>query len=170
MRLYEYIGPAELLGVAATKVGGSRIITEVGLRDWISAHQRDDSSVTATFTIDRSGHLRLADRRSEHVHCAAGEPVLSAGEITFDAESASVVSVTNQSTGYCPEPGSWPCVEAALRQIGVPHPTGFTSEFIFRKCPECGERNIVRENWFVCAFCDADLPKTWNFSSWPENG
>jgi hypothetical protein len=76
-----------------------------------------------------------------------------------------VTSVTNQSTGYCPEPDSWSAVARALDRIGVPHPGQFTSEFVFRRCPRCGERNIVREGDFICAICDAELPASWNFGS-----
>jgi hypothetical protein len=42
--------------------------------------------------------------------------VLSAGEITFSRKGKSLVvsDVTNQSTGYCPEPKSWKAVKASL--------------------------------------------------------
>jgi hypothetical protein len=65
--------------------------------------------VIATFVIDASGTLKVADRRSEHVLCAGGVPVRSAGEVTFaiQADRVAVVAVSNQSTGYCPEPESW---------------------------------------------------------------
>ena len=34
---------------------------------------------------------------------------------------------------------------------------------IFRRCTQCGERNLVREGDFFCAICDAELPVAWNF-------
>jgi hypothetical protein len=74
----------------------------------------------ATFVIDLNGDLLVADRRSEHVACAGGGPVLSAGEMFFlvEEDRVEVTDVSNQSTGYCPEPSSWPGVAAALDRIG----------------------------------------------------
>src|SRR6185503_7650273 len=118
----------------------------------------------ATFVVDREGVLRLADRRSEHVACAGGEEVLSAGEIFFAGRGAEVVEVSNLSTGYCPEPSSWPAVAHALESAGIAHPGRFTAEMIFRRCTACGERNLVKDEVFVCAICDADLPGAWNFA------
>jgi hypothetical protein len=101
------------------------------------------------------------------VACADGGPVLSAGEMAFESGPGGpeVTSVTNQSTGYCPEPGSWPVVAAALDRIAVPHSGRFTNEFTFRRCPRCGERNLVREDDFTCAICEAEQPAAWNFGS-----
>jgi hypothetical protein len=61
--------------------------------------------------------------------------------------------------------GLWSAVAAALDRIGVPHPGRFTDEFTFRRCPRCDERNLVREDDFTCAICEAELPATWNFGS-----
>jgi hypothetical protein len=58
---------------------------------------------------------------------------------------------------------SWPAVAAALDRIGVPHPGDFTDKVTFRRCPNCGERNIVRDEDFTCALCDSALPAHWNF-------
>ncbi|OSP28976.1 MULTISPECIES: hypothetical protein [unclassified Streptomyces] len=44
-------------------------------------------------------------------------------------------------------------------------PSGFTHEVVFRRCPDCQEHNIVREDDFVCAFCGSDLPAAWNVDS-----
>ena len=76
---------------------------------------------------------------------------------------AEVVEVSNQSTGYCPEPESWPAVAETLDQIGIAHPGRFKNEIIFRLCPLCGQRNIVNGSWFVCDVCGSDLPAAWNF-------
>jgi hypothetical protein len=70
-----------------------------------------------------------------------------------------VAEVINQSTGYCPDPDSWPAVGRALDRLGLPHPGNFTDKVIFRRCPTCGERNIVRDNDFTCALCCSPLPK-----------
>lgn len=52
----------------------------------------------------------------------------------------------------------------ALDRVGVPHPGAFTDAVIFRRCPTCGERNVVRGDDFVCAVCDSALPTRWNFA------
>lgn len=96
--------------------------------------------------------------------CAGGAPVLSAGEMDFHQPAGqwSVTDVSNQSTGYCPDLTSWPTVAAALDRAGIAHPEGFTHEVVFRRCPGCEEINIVREDDFVCVFCESPLPGHWN--------
>jgi hypothetical protein len=121
-----------------------------------------DPDEPCTFVVTLDGDLRLAPRRSEHVALAAGQDVLAAGEMTFTA--GRVVAVTNQSTGYCPDPDSWPAVAQALDRRGIPHPGGFTDWLVFRRCETCGERNVVRDNDFTCALCDGPLPHHWNFA------
>lgn len=59
---------------------------------------------------------------------------------------------------------SWPPVGAALDRLDISHPGGFTENINFRRCPSFGERNIVRDDNLVCALCDSDLPKSWNFA------
>jgi hypothetical protein len=76
-----------------------------------------------------------------------------------------VAEVTNQSTGYCPDPDSWPAVARALDRVGVRHPGSLTDKVIFRRCPTCGGRNIVRDDDFTCALCNSALPAQWNFTS-----
>ncbi|MGW4807057.1 hypothetical protein [Kitasatospora sp. NPDC004272] len=105
--------------------------------------------------------LRLADRRSEHVACAGGAAVLGAGEVAF-APGRRVAEVSNLSTGYCPDTACWPAVAAALERAGASHPGGFTYSAVFRRCTGCGEVSLVREGFFVCVFCEADLPEHWN--------
>jgi hypothetical protein len=128
----------------------------------------DATSEGCTFVVDRGGTLRLAPRRSEHVACAGGQPVLAAGELRLTVAASGALSVhtiTNQSTGYCPEPECWPAVAAALVSAGIAPPAGFTHAFIFRRCEACAQINIVKEAWFVCASCDGELPLTWNLDS-----
>lgn len=162
-RVYHYVGPAEVLAAAGPLVPASAVLTREDI---------PGAEEPFTFVIDLAGALRLAPRRSEHVACAGGMPVLSAGEIAFarGPDGPEATSVTNQSTGYCPEPSSWSAVAAALDQIAVPHPGGFTDEFTFRRCPGCGERNLVRDGEFTCAICDAELPAAWNFGSAGQRG
>jgi hypothetical protein len=93
--------------------------------------------------------------------------VLAAGEILFarDAGGWSASEISNQSTGYCPDPDSWPAVAVALDRIGLAHPGDFTHKVIFRRCPSCGQLNIVRDGDFACAVGDNALPAHWNISS-----
>ncbi|MEU0371482.1 hypothetical protein ABZ070_14690 [Streptomyces sp. NPDC006283] len=84
----------------------------------------------------------------------------AAGEVAFRRVAGrwEVAEVSNQSTGYCPDPECRPSVAAALDRAGVARPDRFTHEIVFRRCTGCDELNIVREGDFVCVFCDADLP------------
>jgi hypothetical protein len=133
---------------------------------WTGQCPGPDGLLAATFVIDEKGDLLLADRRSEHVACAGGGPVQSAGEMFFRVEvgRAELAEASNQSTGYCPEPESWPVVAAALNRTGVAHPGRFTTAVVFRRCGTCGERNVVKDCWFFCGVCGADLPAAWNFA------
>ncbi|WP_167239315.1 hypothetical protein [Massilia genomosp. 1] len=125
-----------------------------------------DLTCIATFIVDENSTLRIADRCSEHVACAGGRPVQSAGKMTFqvDKDQARVHAVTNQSTGYCPEPQSWPQVADAIRKAGLVAPAGFHVNFLLWKCTDCHALNVIKEGVFVCAMCDADLPADWNLA------
>lgn len=167
-RLYHYVGPADIKARVAGRPAGTWVTSAADLFAFArGTGQRPgpDGLVAATFAIDEKGGLLLADRRSEHVACAGGGPVSSAGEMFFLAEDdrVEVAEASNQSTGYCPEPESWLAVAAALDRIGVAHPGRFTVEVVFRRCEGCGERNVVRDGWFVCGVCGAELPAEWNF-------
>src|SRR5215216_5413870 len=169
-RLYHYVGPAEIKARVAGCPAGTRVRSTADILAWIrGTGQRPgtDGLVAATFVIDASGDLLVADRHSEHVACAGGGPVLSAGEVFFDLSDAAsgvrVDEITNQSTGYCPEPASWPAVRDPLDRAGLAHPGGFTRAVIFRRCTACGSRNIVKDGWYVCDVCGAALDRAWNF-------
>jgi len=73
-----------------------------------------------------------------------------------------VTEVSNQSAGYCPDPASWPAVSDALDRAGLEHPGRFTHPVVFRRCPRCQERNLVKDDYFACVICGAELPRTWN--------
>ncbi|MGW1991227.1 hypothetical protein [Embleya sp. NPDC001921] len=165
-RSYRYVGPADIRAEVVRDGGGGRPIRSAGeLAAWLGAQERGDLAEPFTYVVALDGVLRLAPRRSEHVACAGGGRALGAGEIAFGFEDGAwaVVGIGNQSTGYCPEPDSWPAVAAALARIGVARPDGFTDVFVFRRCPDCGERAVVKEGDFVCACCAAELPRDWNF-------
>jgi hypothetical protein len=57
------------------------------------------------------------------------------------------------------------CRGEGLDRVGVRHPDNFTDKVIFRRCPTCRERNIVRDDDFTCALCNSALPAQWNFIS-----
>ena len=165
-RRYRYVGPAELRDqlVAVATVA---VDTAASLDGWLAGRDRRELLEPFTFVVALHGLLRLAPRGSEHVALADGRDVLAAGEMTFTLTGTGwrVAEVTNQSTGYCPDPDSWPAVGMALDRVGVGHPGNFTDEVIFRRCPACGERNIVRDNDFTCVLCNSALPTRWNFTS-----
>jgi hypothetical protein len=167
MKRFKYVGPADLVELVKTIPKGKNINSFLDVLDWVTESEQSlaNGEVVATYIIDTGCNLLVADRHSEHVACAGGEEVLSAGEITFkiDSGTVSVSEITNQSTGYCPEPSSWKAVNSAIRKMGIIYPSGFCRDFIFRKCENCGAINIVKEEWYVCAECDSDLPKNWNF-------
>lgn len=166
-RLYRYLGPPEILRRAHGSGGGTRVLYVSDLYGWITAthqHSNTASLVTATFVIDAEGYLLVADRHSEHVVCAGGGYVRAAGEIFFRPCPAGwmVEQISNQSTGYCPEPESWPDVAAALDAIPLAHPDQFTFACVFRRCLRCNQLNIVKDGVFECDVCGADLPSVWN--------
>lgn len=167
-RIYGYVGPAALRGLVRPDDGGQRMRSPTDFDEWVVARTGEELSEPFTFVVDTAVVLRLAPRRSEHVVCAGGEAVLSAGEISFRRESGrwAVDEVSNQSTGYCPDVSSWRAVARALDLAGIGHPAGFTHEVLFRRCPSCCELSIVREGDFVCVFCDEALPREWNVD-WP---
>ena len=166
-REYHFVGPNEIRDAARTQPAGIRISSLADILPWLIKSQPErmkDGSFIATFTITLNEELLVAPRRSEHVACASGGPVLSAGEITFD-NNLVVIEVTNQSTGFCPEPESWASVAVSLDRIGLVHPGRFTTEVIFRLCPICHERNVVKDSWYYCLMCEAKLPEYWNLTS-----
>jgi hypothetical protein len=155
MRRYRYVGPQEL----AVEPGppGTVIASTADLAAWLRTNDN-----AATFVVGLDGALRIADRHSEHVSCAGEREVLAAGEMFF--ADGRVARVSNQSSGFCPAPASWPAVAAALDRAGIAHPGRYTDAFEFRRCNACGQRNIVKDDDFTCAICGGELPAAWNFT------
>ena len=163
--LYNYVGPEAILISVTDSSSGVTVRDKSQLALWMQEQDEwDDDCLTLTFVVPEDGSLRVAPRRSEHVECARGAGVLAAGELVIRLTPAlEVVGASNLSTGYCPEPSCWEAVRLALCNLDIPGPPGFTFPCTFRKCPACGERNLVKDDWFVCAVCDAPLPMEWNF-------
>jgi hypothetical protein len=165
--LYRYIGPKSIASRAESASPGAPVASAEDVVGWLrEAGERPDriGCFVVTFIVDEAGLLRIAPRRSEHVACAGGGPVRSAGEMTFALEGRSVrvAEVSNQSTGYCPEPESWPAVEEALRRAGLAPPEGFSLACVFRRCEECDSTCLVKDGAFECGACGADLPQRYN--------
>ncbi|MCJ0871613.1 hypothetical protein [Streptomyces sp. AP-93] len=160
--LFRYTGPPELAEAVRPEARGRAVRTAADLEG--------DPGEPHTYVVDASGVLRIAPRRSEHVACAGGAPVRAAGEISFTRDPATgwtAVEVSNLSTGYCPDLTAWPAVAAALDRADIRHPAAFTHAVVFRRCSSCGECNVVRDDWFVCVFCDSELPPQWNVDAGP---
>ncbi|MEM7580759.1 MAG: hypothetical protein AAF316_13130 [Cyanobacteria bacterium P01_A01_bin.80] len=166
--MYKYVGAEGIRQNTAHLPPGKKILSVNDIDNWIrETKQKPDSwgLIAATFVIDCEGYLRIANRHSEHIACAGGKFVLSAGEVFFQKSKngLEVAEITNQSTGFCPEPESWQHVVKALDLIDIPHPSSFTIEFIFRRCSGCNQINIVKDNLFICSVCAAELSQNWNF-------
>ncbi len=158
-RLYRYVGPPEIAEAEKGRPPGTLILN---LRDLSSWQQNPENQEGwATYIIDHQYRLRLAARRSEHVACAEGAPVLAAGEILFEGFEA--LEVSNQSTGYCPDIDCWKVVERVLGELGLNYPESWTFAAIFRNCPQCAQNNLVKDEWFYCLVCDSALPEHWNY-------
>jgi len=163
-RLYRYVGPADLAALVSPGDAGTAMRSPADVEAWVGARTVAELAEPFTFVVGADGALRLAARRSEHVACAGGGAVLAAGEIAFERRSGrwAVVEVSNQSTGYCPDVDSWSTLAEALDRAGLKHTGGYTYAVVFRRCVLCGQVNIVREDDYVCVFCDAELPRVWN--------
>lgn len=165
MRLYHYVGSKRIAQRVGATPAGMRVRCAADVVAWGKASGQDlvNGCVIATFVIDANGELLIADRHSEHVVCAGGRPVRSAGEMTFAlGDGVEVFEVSNQSTGYCPEPESWSAVAEALSRAGLAGPDGFARSCAFRRCEGCGSMNLVKGGVFECGVCGGELPATYN--------
>ena len=162
MRTYRYVGSEEIARQAQAAIERLQPTAPADIRAWSARVKR--SALEFTYIVDTGGNLWLSDRRTEHVACARGAQVLGAGEIEIAVgpDSVTVASITNQSTGYCPEPDCWPAVRDALARAGLEPPDGFTYAFRFRRCPTCRGINILKDAMPECPSCGTDLPAAWN--------
>ncbi len=174
VHVYSYVGEHVWTAVDEDETAAEtrkQIATTEDIAGWVKDHHDEaefNGLVPASFIIDCKYNLWIASRYSEHVACACGNDVLTAGEIFFGEEDGglSVDRITNQSTGYCPEPSSWDIVNFVLKGIELPHPEEFDPAFIFRWCKPCGNIEIVKDDDFTCLMCGADLPEEWNVDQW----
>lgn len=168
---YNYVGSKEIAERVEPKYEGTKITQVREIFDWVKHADQTivEGKIIATYIISEEEKLVINDRHSEHVMCAGGRKVLSAGEITFsfDKEEVYVSGLSNQSTGYCPKSTSWEIVVWVLDKIGIKHPSQFTQSFEFRYCENCQTKSLIKENIFECAVCESDLDLEWNIDKMP---
>jgi hypothetical protein len=102
-RRYRYIGPPEIRLRSKGKPVGVWIRSTDDVTKWVRESKQEPDAAglfATTFVIDSEGRLLIADRHSEHVACAGGGEVLSAGELFFviDGTQVLVEQISNQST------------------------------------------------------------------------
>ena len=89
---YAYVGPPAIKARSSEKPAGVLIESSSELTKWVREFNQEADPAglfAATFIIDDCEQLLIADRHSEHVACAGGRNVLSAGEIFFAIHAAS---------------------------------------------------------------------------------
>ena len=178
VRTYPYTGPADLADGTGPGGRGCAVASAADFEAWAAGRAPGEWDEPFTYVVGTDGLLRLAPRRSEHVACAGGASVLAAGEMAFGRTGSgggrwAVTEVSNLSTGYCPDLYSWQAVGEALDRAGFERrdrPDDFTHPIVFRRCVSCRERNVVRDDFFVCAVCGADLPAVWNVNDGGDAG
>lgn len=169
-RVYHYVGNRAWIPREGCFPKRTQITHACDVQRWMREHLHEadiEGCITSTFILDLHAQLYVSHRRTEHVACARCQPVLAAGEITFLEDDAvcSIERVTNQSTGYCPDPSSWKALEPVLRAIGLSFPSYFTPAFDFRRCPKCLQLCMFKENEETCLVCDFPLPLSWNIDA-----
>lgn len=166
VRAYHYIGNPDF--IPKGEFPPRTLVDSVeSVRTWMSEHSREvdiEGNIAATYVVDTNLQFWIADRGSEHVACARLGDVISAGEVFFSESKAGpyIDHITNQSTGYCPEPSSWPAITKALLDSDLEFPHCFDPEFTFRRCTNCEDLSVVKEGFFVCLACNTDLPADYN--------
>jgi hypothetical protein len=162
-RAYPYVGPRELRELASAEITRIEPESEAHLASWIRASYGLEPT-TFTYVVTELGRFRISDRHTEHVSCAEGLSVLAAGEVELivKGDEVHVETLTNQSTGYCPEPSCFPAIARALAEAGLDPPSSFTHEFVFRRCRSCHDITVVKGAIFECPSCESDLPAEWN--------
>lgn len=162
---YDYIGTKEIYENVKPQFQGTCIYNVNDINNWIKTHQQQGDvygNIIVTFVLMPDYTLCISDRHSEHVQCANRNPVLSAGEMTFEVNRKNMVQniaqITNQSTGYCPSPASWKKLEKTLTSFNIEYPENFDPAYIFSYCVHCQSLKIIKDNHYFCAYCNNALP------------
>lgn len=156
---YRYVGPESVRLRAAAEPAGTPVRTIADLATFARI-EPTFSSEGATFVVTEEHGLLLAPRRSEHVACASGRAVLAAGELAIAHVRGrwTVTYCSNQSTGYCPEPECFDALAFALDALGIARPSAWTYAFVLRRCQLCAQIQVIKDEVFECAVCNAALP------------
>jgi len=169
MKTYKYVGNPAFIpkGEFPARI---QLDSVQDARIWVEEHRSEldiEECIAATYVVDAKGLFWIADRSSEHVACARVGTVLSAGEVFFSGidDLVYIDRITNQSTGYCPEPSSWESVAESLTSVGIKFPTEFDPAFEFRHCDKCDTLNIVKDEFYTCMSCYDDLSEEYNVQS-----
>lgn len=170
MKLYDYVGPASVRASACFDTPRHQVSDGAALNAWAQSHQLingREHCVTFTYVVLPPARLFVADRHSEHVACARGDKVLTAGEITFERTGSRwvVFETSNLSTGYCPESSSWHILNEALQAAGFAPVDGFTNPFEFRYCSQCQQTCVIKDDVYECPSCLTVLPENWNYEA-----
>ena len=167
-RTYPYVGPARFLKNAGDKTLRTKILSVADIEAWKDTDPSDPS--VATFVVDCDLRFWIADRRSEHVACARRQPVLAAGEVTFDTteQLEPILAISNQSTGYCPDLTCIDAVHASLHETGWRLPDRFDPASEFRRC-NCNQIVIVKDGDFSCPVCGDELSRSYNVRPLPTD-
>ena len=161
--VFQYVGPRRLYSLASQTPKGKLLSGFNALREWIRK-TNEPEEIWATYVVSLDCNVLIAERQYEHVTCAGRQDVLGAGEVLLSAD-AEIMEISNYSTGYCPDVTSIHATQRAFARCCSTQFSGFSYAAEFRKCSDCGARNVVRDSWFFCAVCDSPLNSRWNFES-----
>lgn len=91
----------------------------------------------------------------------------AAGEVELGVAQKQLVvrGVTNQSTGYCPEPSCFGEIAAALVRVGVSATGRAVARLHLPAMSQVRSDRHREEDDFECAVCATPLPKEWNFGA-----
>ena len=153
-QLLKYVGNPKYLELLRPGLRGLCVKNIHDLKNWFCYYKKSallPSEIKALFVIDKYQNLRLC-LSSRHVFCANGEAVFAAGEITFEVTESPktlnpkrlkmdirITNITNKSWDYRPSLDSWAFVDAALRELEIDFPDGFTKEYVYTRCSSFSE-------------------------------
>ncbi len=156
-RTYNYVVSRRIAEQAEAPISRLAPATPDDIRSWSLAP--NNGNLELTFVVDPRGQLWLSIDTASMSPARADSPysLLASCVPRVTPQQVAVVSVSNQSTGYCPEPDCWPAVRDALRNAGLESPNEFTHAFDFRRCVSCSGINILKDGMPDCPSCGTEL-------------
>ena len=121
-RLYHYVGPPEIRERVSKQPPGRVVSSAADVVRWIEDTEQAPGAegyYLATFVVDHEGALRIEDYGHEHVSCAGGGPVRSAGVAWFDVVGLATApwpTLTTSGTSGCLPSGSHRPASRLLRR------------------------------------------------------